>query len=220
MTSNQYISGRRKYQRPQALLFSENSGVIDSGFRVPVGYEIGADPQSISSELLLNNFIILSDDNRAPIDIKIERIENRERMINGRMRSHHIADKRTLSVSWNLLPSRSFSGDPNFSVTTGKPTLYNSGKPAARDNIYTTDGGAGGAELKDWYDRHKGPFWVFMAYDNYKELGLTYPSNQSPNLQKYNEVVEMYITDFSYSVQRRGGSTYDLWNVSITLEEV
>jgi hypothetical protein len=214
------MSGRRKYQRPQALLFSDNPGVVDSGYLVPVGYEIGAETQSVNDQSLIDQFLILSDDNREALSMAIQRIENRERMINGRMRSHHIADKRTISVSWKDLPSRAFSGDPNFNIATGKPALYNTGKPAALDNIFTTDGGAGGVELKHWYDMHKGPFWVFVAYDNYRELGLSSPSGQQPNLQKYNEVIEMYITDFSYSVQRRGGATYDLWDVSITLEEV
>lgn len=220
MATNQYVTGRRKYQRPQALLFSENPGVIDNGLRVPIGYEVGTNTVSVTNERLLDQFIILSDDNRQPIDVKIIRIENRERMVNGRMRSHHIADKRSFSISWQMLPSRSYSAKPNFNINTGKTTLDISGSPTMNDSIYTTDGGAGGAELKNWYDRHKGSFWVFVAYDNYKELGLAHPDNQLGTLQKYNEVIEMYITDFNYSIQKRGGSNYDLWNVSITLEEV
>jgi hypothetical protein len=220
MATNEYMSGRKKYQRPQALLFSENPGVIDNGSRVPIGYESGTNTTSISNQRLLDQFMILSDDNRQPIDVKILRIENRERMVNGRMRSHHIADKRSLSISWTMLPSRSFSSKPNFSISGGETALGVSGSPTLTDNIYTTDGGAGGVELKDWYDRHKGSFWVFIAYDNYKELGLSHPNNVLGTLQRYNEVVEMYITDFNYSVQKRGGTNYDLWNVSMTLEEV
>jgi hypothetical protein len=29
----------------------------------------------------------------------------------------------------------------------------------------------------------------------------------------------MYITDFSWNVQKRGGTNYDMWDVSISLEE-
>jgi hypothetical protein len=39
-------------------------------------------------------------------------------------------------------------------------------------------------------------------------------------LAQYNQIIEMYITDFSYSVVKRGGTNYDFWNISVTLEEV
>jgi hypothetical protein len=32
--------------------------------------------------------------------------------------------------------------------------------------------------------------------------------------------MEMFISSFDYDVVKRGGSTYDLWNLSVTLEEV
>jgi hypothetical protein len=220
MASSEYILGRKKYQRPQALLFSENPGTLDQGFRVPLGYEVGTNTNALTDTGLFDQFLILSDDNRQPINVDVIRIENRERMVNGRMRSHHIADKKVFSVSWNMLPSRSFSGHPNFNPQTGKAILNTSGSPVATDDTFITDGGAGGVELKDWYDRHKGSFWVFVAYDNYKELGLYTPNALSQSFQKYNEVLEMQITEFNFSIQKRGGSSYDLWDVSITLEEV
>lgn len=219
MATNQYMTGRRKYTRPQAIMFSENPGVVNLGMRVPVGYEVGSDTDETDASLL-NQFLILTDDNRQPIDFKIIRIEKRERMINGRMRSHHITDKRSFSVSWSMVPSRAFSSKANFDTTTGSRIGSVSGSPAAADTSYTTDGGAGGVEIKDWYDSHPGSFWVFLAYDNYKELGFNDPVTLANTLQRYNEVIEMYITDFSYSVQKRGGSNYDFWNISMTLEEV
>lgn len=217
MSSNQYMAGRKKYRRPQALLFSENYGTNNAGFHIPIGYEIGANTESVTDETLLDQFIVLSDDNRDPIDVSINRIENRERMINGRMRSHHIADKRSFSISWKNLPSRSFANDPNFDITTGKSTLNISGDPSAADNFYTTDGGAGGVELLDWYNNHNGSFWVFLAYDNYKNFVGT--NSVYNRLGIYNEVIEMFITDFSYSIVKRRADSHDLWDVSITLEE-
>jgi hypothetical protein len=47
------------------------------------------------------DFVICSDHNRAEMSITQQRIESRQRMINGTMRSYHIADKVSLSVSWN-----------------------------------------------------------------------------------------------------------------------
>lgn len=211
MATTAYMSGRRKYIRPQAILFSDNPGTISGGYHVPSGNEIGE--YGVDG----GDFIILSDDNRQSLDFRPIRIERRERMINGRMRSYHIADKIELSVSWNMLPSRSFKIDPSFNSTTGKSPISVSGSPTTPDFQHTTDGGAGGVEILDWYENHKGSFWVFLAYDKYNEFDGDTKYSQ---LQKYNQVIEMYITDFNYSVQKRGGGNHDFWNISIKLEEV
>jgi hypothetical protein len=211
-------TGRKRYHRPHAILFSENSGYISNGNILPIGYEIGVDEETVTDDSPLNSFLILSDDNRKALDFGSIRIEKRERMINGRMRSYHIADKATLSVSWDMLPSRSFSQLPAFDAASGRSDNVSSGKPNSQDTSYTTDGGAGGAEILEWYNQHKGSFWVFLAYDNYKNFGDS--ESAYSNLGIYNDVLEMFITDFNYSVVKRGGSNHDLWNISITLEEV
>jgi hypothetical protein len=128
-------------------------------------------------------------------------------MINGRMRSYHVADKKSLSCSWENLPSRSFGTKPNFDITTGLTT----------NESFTVDGGAGGNELLHWYETHTGSFWVYLAYDKYTDFG----NNQAAynHITQYNEVIEMYISDFSYEIVKRGGSNFDMWNVSVTLEE-
>lgn len=54
--------------------------------------------------------LILSDHGRDPLKVDTERIEHRVRMASGRMRSKFIADKYNFSLSWNMLPSRSFVG--------------------------------------------------------------------------------------------------------------
>lgn len=218
MATSQYILGRKKYSRPQAILWSENAGTLSNGFYVPNGYEVGANAPEGTDPDLLDQFIILSDDNREPLDFKPLRLENRERTINGRMRSYHIADKLTMSLSWQNLPSRSYALVPEFNTTAGSATIGKSPNFKSNSAEYTTDGGAGGAELLDWYENHKGPFWVFLAYDKYTNFGND--NNAYAHLQQYNEVVEMYISEFSYSVSKRGGSNFDFWNVSVTLEEV
>jgi hypothetical protein len=207
MAGSSYIAGRRKYQRPQAMLWADNPGTLTNGIYVPLGAEIGADTGSVIPE---NKFIILSDDNRSPIDFSITRLENRERMINGRMRSYHIADKLSVSTSWSMLPSRSFIGDPNFNENTGK-------SPLSSLESYTSDGGAGGAELLDWYQNNTGSFWVYLAYDKYTNFP---ESGKYDHLQQYNQIVEMFISSFTYSVVKRGGSNFDFWDISVTLEEV
>lgn len=201
-----YIQGRKKYNRPSGMLWSENSGTLLNGLYIPQGYEVGAATGGLGTELL-DQFLMLTDDNRQPIEFSEERIEKRERMINGRMRSYHIADKIKLSTSWDMIPSRSHEDVPTFNVETG----------LSPNKSYTTDGGAGGGDMLEWYDSHKGSFWVFLAYDKKGIFkGTTDPYD---HLQKYNQVIEMFISDFSYSVEKRG-TKFDYWNVSISLEEV
>lgn len=208
MATSTYMNNRIKFQRPQALLFSNNSGTLDSGFYVPVGNE-GVD------------FIILSDHNRSPIAVAKERIETRSRMINGTMRSYHTADKINLSCSWTRLPSRAYSSTPSYtdgSLDQSDVTASASGALLGfNPEEYTVDGGAGGADLLAWYEDHSGPFWVFLSYD---ESG-------SGNLNRYAQVVQMYFSGFDYEVEKRGqawpsgtASGYDMWNVNMSLEQV
>lgn len=201
MADQQYMSGRQKYQRPQALLFSENPGQLVNGSYVPEGYEINSGIIGIDTP---NSFLILSDHSRGPITVKPTRIEQRQRTVNGHMRSYHVADKLTISTSWNLLPSRSFALDPLFDENGTTNVLD-----------YTVDGGAGGNDLLNWYENHTGSFYVFLAYDKYPEFN----TNPYQHLAQYNQVKEMFISNFDYTIEKRGGNTYDMWNVSITLEE-
>jgi hypothetical protein len=208
MISRTYLNSRKKWIRPQAIIFSNNSGGIDpDGFPIIDGVE-------------REDFIILSDHNRGDISFSANRLENRKRMINGHMRSYHIADKMNVSFSYSLLPSRSFDGDPQF----------NSSGVATNLNLieHTVDGGAGGAELLEWYTSNPGSFYMFLSYDKPQEFSL---QNRYQNLNKYSDELEVFISDFSYSVIKRGNITdysgetpvindRDLWNISISLEEV
>ena len=104
MATSQYMLGRKKYQRPQAMLWADNQGLLSGGVYIPDGYEVGTDFSGYSEEELaqitgVDSFIILSDDNRSEIQFDINRIEKRERMVNGHMRSYHMADKLSISTS-------------------------------------------------------------------------------------------------------------------------
>jgi hypothetical protein len=216
MATENYMIGRKRYARPQGILWSENPGTLINGVYVPVGYEINSDTGSEPNTSLFNQFLVLSDHNRSEMQFQPERIETRQRMINGRMRSYHVADKQTMSVSWNLLPSRSYSETPNFNANA-IPSYYSNSESSFTklDNEYTADGGAGGVELLDWYENHKGSFWMFLAYDKYNE----FTDDKYDKLGQYNDVVEVFISSFDYSVAKRGSTNHDLWNVSVTLEE-
>jgi hypothetical protein len=266
MATANYMNGRVEYRRPQALIFADNSGDLQSqwtatgktgvtlagSFTVMVlngveniivgqtvektagvgAFGAGATVVSISGTTItlsvahatsgsvtfrtgstsfvpqgaeFESFIIVSDHNRSPLDMSSERIEKRERMINGRMRSYHVADKTKITLSWDNLPSRAFDLNPSFD-SNGVSTKER----------FTVDGGAGGNDLLKWYEEHVGSFWVYLAYDKYTVFGTDNPAYG--HMHQYNQVLEMYISDFSHKVTKRGG-LFDFWDVSITLEE-
>lgn len=72
-----------------------------------------------------------SDHSRSELSVSTERIGHSERMANGRLRKYHIADKRTWSTSWDMLPAPS--------------------------NM-TADGKAGGKEIEKFFMDIKGEF--------------------------------------------------------------
>lgn len=221
-----YVSGRKQFVRPQALIWADVPPTVTSeGKLIPVGYEIGSNIQGISNANVNNKFIILSDHNRDSLSISTERIEQRQRMANGTMRSYHIADKLSISISWSMLPSRGFEVIPDFDQTSGKPSILTpedkDGDPpyfAHKSQQYTADGGAGGGEMLDWYETHTGPFWVLLSYDKYSEFGGD--NEARGHLNEYSQTLQMYIADFNYSVVKRGATKFDMWDVSVTLEEV
>jgi hypothetical protein len=210
MATRGYIEGRKRYERPQGIIWSNNAGTISEGLYVPQGAEIGANPTGIQAGEL-NQFLILSDHNRGEISISQKRIEERKRTINGRMRSYHIADKLNLSWNWSNLPSRAYLEFANFNSSGASPSKRT-------QDEYTADGGAGGVEIVEWYENHKGSFWMFLAYDKY--TNFPDDNDRFTHLNKYNQIIEVYFSDFNYSVTKRGGGNHDLWNISVSLEEV
>lgn len=195
MVDNIYMGNRKKWARPQAMLFSDNAGTFIGDAYVPTGTE-------------WQDFIILSDHNRSEISISQQRIEDRRRMINGTMRSYWTADKLNISLSWNRLPSRAFSETVTFDAE-GLPN-------EAGYTEYTVDNAAGGMDILNWYESHTGPFYVYLAYDKYNVDG-TINYNK---LGIYNQVVQMYFSSFDYNIEKRGADNFDFWNISIALEEV
>ena len=199
MATTTYLAGRKKYTRPQAVVWCDDYSFSGSTY-VPNGNEF-------------EDFIILSDHNRSEIKVESDRIENRKRMINGTMRSYHVADKIKYSWNWSMIPSRGFSSEPTF--TTGG-ALQRSQSPDPVVGIqtvplmYTADGGAGGSDLLEWYENHKGPFYMLLSYDKQKYSTLS----------SYTEVAQVYFASFSYDVSKRGLTSHDFWDISMTLEEV
>ncbi len=217
MATATYMTNRKRYSRPQAALWSENPGTLLSGLYVPTGFEVGADVPNNTSASLIDQFLVLSDHNRGEINFTNERIEQRKRTINGRMRSFHIADKKQITMSWTMLPSRGYYQRPDYDPTTGESPY------AGQKSLeHTADGGAGGVDLLAWYEDHQGPFWMYLAYDKYTNFKTDGEVDNAAygHLAQYNEIIEVYFADFNYSIQKRGATNFDFWNISVTLEEV
>lgn len=47
----------------------------------------------------------VTEHNRTPVELSVERIEQVVRTSNGTLRKNHVADKRSFSMSWDMLPS-------------------------------------------------------------------------------------------------------------------
>jgi hypothetical protein len=82
----------------------------------------------------------LTEHNRSPISLDIQRFEQTARMANGSLRKLFIADKKNISTSWSMVPSYS---------------------------TMTVDGGWGAEDLKTFYlsDKGKGTFNARIAYN-------------------------------------------------------
>ena len=135
----------------------------------------------------------ITDHGRAPLDVSVERIEKKSRMVNGTLRRYSVNKKRTLSASWTNIPSK-------------KNSVHN-----GRTGLTTVDGGWAGEDIEDFHDSvaGDGAFWMKLrkGSDEFKAAN-------DGTLEQF----KVMISDFSKSVEKRG--VVDLWNLSITLEEV
>lgn len=86
----------------------------------------------------------LTEHNRQPASIQINRIEKTQRTSNGTMRKFFIADKKSISVSWNMIPTYS---------------------------TMTVDGGYGAQDIQAFYNSTKGQgsFKIKISYSPTRE---------------------------------------------------
>jgi len=91
------------------------------------------------TDLVTPTWTKLSEHNRFPVSVDINRIEKTQRMSNGTLRKLWIADKSQLDTSWNMLPTNS---------------------------TMTIDAGMGAADIKSFYlNKGKGTFKVKISYN-------------------------------------------------------
>lgn len=133
----------------------------------------------------------ISDHNRQPLDISVERIESSSRMVNGTMRRQSIAKKRTFDISWEMFPSKI---NPSYAGKTGMGTV---------------DGGLAGEDIEAFHNATDGAFKIRLRKGIDEAKAIT-----ANDIEEYT----VMITDFSKSVEKRG--VVDFWSLNITLEEV
>ena len=59
----------------------------------------------VGSLVYFNSTLKLSEHNRQPVSLSNNRIEKTQRMSNGTMRKFFVVDKKSISISWTMLPS-------------------------------------------------------------------------------------------------------------------
>jgi hypothetical protein len=133
----------------------------------------------------------ITDHNRAPLDITIERIERKNRMADGTLRRYTVGKKRTFTASWSMLPSK---------------TTQSYG---GRTGLGTVDGGWAGEDIETFHNNNDGRFYMKLRKGVDEAKAITDGSL---------EVVQVMISDFSKTIEKRG--IVDFWSLSITLEEV
>lgn len=173
----------RRWFRPSLMVFTDSQPT-------PATASIGT--WNIGS-VAGTDYIFITDDGRNEIQLDCDRIEYKKRMINGRMRSYHVADKMKFSVSWDRLPSnKSYISE-------------------VKNN--TAAAWAAGKELLEWYKNHNDSFYLMLVYDTPDPEGTG-----SIPLKYKIETYNVFFENFSYNIIQRG-SLFDTWNLSLSLVE-
>lgn len=148
----------------------------------------------VGSLIYLNSTIKLSEHNRQPISIQTNRIEKQQRMSNGTLRKFFIADKKSISISWNMLPSFStFTADGGYGAMDIKSFYEGSASKAS--------GALSGKSLFDVTIRYGGPSNVTNISSNGTTVTYTSANNFSTG-----NIISLY---------GNNPSAYNLSNVSV-----
>ena len=148
----------------------------------------------VGSLIYLNSTIKLSEHNRQPISIQTNRIEKQQRMSNGTLRKFFIADKKSISISWNMLPSFStFTADNGYGAMDIKSFYEGSASKAS--------GALSGKNLFDVTIRYGGPSNITNISSNGTTVTYTSANNFSAG-----NIISLY---------GNNPSAYNLSNVSV-----
>lgn len=139
----------------------------------------------------------VTDHGRKPLSMRNERIGTDKRMADGTLRRQYVADKRSWDISWENLPSTN-------TVVGGYSTV---------------DGGWSGEQIETYYRGTPGHFRMILRRGSAINTAAPNPAESAlPYEDDDFYIVNVMFTEFSKTVRKRGG--VDLWDISITLEEV
>lgn len=127
----------------------------------------------------------ITDDNRSPLQVTYERLEESSRMADGTMRRFITANKKIISTSWDTVPT---AGGKN----------------------YTSDGYLSGAFLKSFFEENVyNPIWIKLTYSEeaWRLAGSQSVSNatKQPNLS-YNRTVDNTAISSEFTIDSIGTS--------------
>lgn len=132
----------------------------------------------------------LTDHKRSDIDLSYQEVGSNKRTVAGTYRGYVIARKRTLDISWKLVPSEA--------------------------NL-TVDGYWGGSEMLSYYINNTGSFTV-RVFDRDKARKTYADSN--PELSMTMVFKDFSYVIVKRNVALTSTTTADLWDVSMSLVEV
>lgn len=155
----------------------------------------------------------LTEHNRQEAAISTEILGNSRRSVTGSMRAYVVANKKTFSFSWNLVPA-------DYAHTVDGQLVPTS------NAIY----GMGGNDMLNYYETYynKSIYLYVVNRTATRTSGLT-QANINTDLSAANSAGERYrvlFKSFSYDIVKRNVKTSpslsatDFWNVSMSLEEV
>jgi len=145
----------------------------------------------VGSILYFNTTLKISEHNRQPVSLSKNRIEKQLRMSNGTLRKFYVADKESINVSWNKLPS--------FST-------------------YTVDGGYGALDIKSFYDGTASKASGALSGRSSFDVTISY-GGTTKTMEMMFSSFSLEINGRNVK-QATGDTPQEFWNVSLTLEEV
>lgn len=145
----------------------------------------------VGSLIYLNTTIKLSEHNRQPASIQTNRIEKTQRMSNGTLRKFFVADKKSINISWTMLPS--------FST-------------------FTVDGGYGAMDIRSFYEGTAAKASGALSGRNTFDVTLGYAGTTQTFTMIFTscsfELVKRNVKQVSTDTAQ------EFWNVSLSMEEV
>lgn len=170
----------------------------------------------------------VSDHGRAALDISDNPILTDSRTANGTLRRHYIRSPKKFGLSWENLPGKNGLYEPGGTYLVPDPENPGEFLTVTNNNyqghtfvnssgMHTADGGMCVEEMAMFWRQNRGSFLMGMRRGS--ASGKPWPDVTTiPYDDDDFYITNVMITEFSINLNKRGIN--DLYNVSITLEEV